>query len=48
MKKYSNMTTINEYGKSDCLCDKAYYHCYDKIYPDILEKYLNKKDLRFK
>ena len=25
------------------LCDKASHHCYDLIYPDLLEPYFNKK-----
>jgi len=39
------MKVISEYGKEDCLCDKAKHHCYDKFYPDLLEKYLNKENL---
>jgi len=45
MHKYSNIKVISEYGKEDCLCDKAKYHCYDEFYPDLLEKYLNKENL---
>jgi predicted O-methyltransferase YrrM len=43
--KYSNMTVLKPDGTSDCLCDKGHHHCYQLIYPDLLEKYLNKDNL---
>lgn len=43
--KYSNMTVLRSDGSADCLCDKGHHHCYQLIYPDLLEKYLNKDNL---
>ena len=46
IEKYSNQMIYSpEKNGMDCLRDKAYYHSYDTIYPELLEKYLNKDNL---